>query len=654
MQVAGLLEFPGIKEKFGLVESDLKTIERWIRETHIRWGIDKDSRLNAGLPGYSENTWRAGLERLLLGYALPGENRFIFNGILPYDNIEGEDAQILGRFLEFTERLFTWAKTMVVPKKLSDWQRELLAALEHFFKPDESSERDLQFLRHLLDGLSEKESASNFHEKLSPEVIRCYLKSVLTQNNYGAGFLKGGVTFGAMLPMRSIPFKIICLIGMNNDAFPRDYQPLNFDLMAKQPQTGDRSRRKDDKYLFLESIVSARSKLYISYVGQSIQDNSRIPPSVLVSELLDTIEKSFELPGKNVLDQIVTTHRLQPFSAGYFQQGSGLFSYSVENMRACVSGAEKTEHRPFISRKIPLSPQELQEWQELELDSICLFFNHPAKFFAQRRLGIILENEAALADERENFELGPLDRYLVEQNLIKSRLAGITSEDFGPVQRALGQLPHGKVGDYRYNEMSIDVESFVAKTAGFTGGTYRPPMEVDFDVANFHLRGRLATITEAGCVHIRYARQRAKDLLNSWIYHLVFCHLSPPGSRPCSFMICKDSTVQFEPVADGIGIIEDLLALLHRGLEQPIHFFPDSSYEYAVHLLQKAASKQAALNKARRRWNGSDFAKFSRGESEDSYYDLCFRSADPLDESFKKIAVSVFSPLLACAREIML
>lgn len=654
LQVTGLLEFPGIKERFGMVDSDLKTIERWIRETHIRWGIDNDSRLDAGLPGYSENTWRAGLERLLLGYAMPGETRIMFNGILPYDNIEGEDAQILGRFLEFTDRLFTWANTLVVPKKLSEWQRVLLAAVEHFFKPDESTERDLQFLRHLLDSLTDREAVSNFSEKTGPEVIRCYLKSVLTQNNYGAGFLKGGVTFCAMLPMRSIPFKIICLIGMNNDAFPRDYQPLNFDLMAKFPQASDRSRRKDDKYLFLESIVSARRKLYISYVGQSIQDNSRIPPSVLVSELLDTIDNSFEWPGKNISDQIVTTHRLQPFSSGYFQEGSGLFSYSIENMRACVSGAEKSELGPFISRELPLTLQEQQEWQDLELDSLCLFFNHPAKFFIQRRLGIILEDEATLADERENFNLNPLEKYLVEQNMVKSNLAGITADDFGPVQRAMGQLPHGKVGDYHYGEMSIDVESFVNKTAEYTAGAPRHPIQIDLDLADFHLAGRLAAVSEAGYVQIRYARQRAKDLLNSWIYHLVYCHLEPPGCRLCSYLICKDSTVQFEPVADSGSILEDLLALFRRGLEQPIHFFPDSSYEYAVHLLRKSAPEQAAINKARRKWNGSEFAKFSRAESEDPYHDLCFRRSDPLDESFKKIAIDVFSPLLFCSREIML
>jgi len=654
VQVVGLLEFPGIKERFGLVESDLKIIERWIRDTRIRWGIDADSRLNDGLPGFSENTWHAGLERLMLGYAMPGENNHMFKGILPFDNIEGSEVQILGKFLEFIDRLFLWAQRLNYPRKLSEWQTTLLALLEQFFRPDEDTEKELQFLRNLLDELAGKEAFSDFRERIGPEVIRSYLKSLLEQNSFGSGFLTGGVTFCAMLPMRSIPFKVICLVGINNDTFPRDYQPLNFDLIAKYPRAGDRSRRNDDKYLFLESIISARKKLYISYVGQSIQDNSAIPPSVLVSELLDTIGKSFKTPGKNILDQIITTHRLQPFSTWYFRQGTGLFSYSTENMLAAAGAVEQRELRPFIIGKLPMTSAEAGEWQKLDLDSVYLFFNNPAKFFLQRRLGIILEDEVPLSEERENFELIALDRYLVEQNMVKNRLSGMAFEDFKPIQKAIGQLPHGSVGDYHYDEMSIDVEDFVTKIERFSCAIPKNSIKVDLEIAGFHLKGRLSAISEPGYVHIRYARRRVKDLLKSWIYHLIFCHEAPPDYQQNSFLICKDSAVQFDRVSDSNRVLHDLLELFSRGLAEPIHFFPNSSFEYADQLLRRSASEQSALNKAQKRWSGSNFSKYSKEESEDPYYDLCFRQSDPLDEAFKNIALKVFEPLIANSREIIL
>jgi exodeoxyribonuclease V gamma subunit len=652
-QVLALLEFPAIKERFDLAESDLIVIERWVKDTQIRWGFDAASRLKAGLSGFSENTWQAGIERLLLGYAMPGNNKDMFNGILPYDHIEGGDAQILGNFLNFIDRLLAWSAKLERPRNLHEWRMTLTALIDRFFKPDEKEERELQILRNLFDGLAEIENSANHHDDIPPAVVKSYLKSRLAQNRYGSGFLTGGITFCAMLPMRSIPFKIICLVGMNNDAYPRDFQPLNFDLMAKHPRPGDRSRRHDDKYLFLESILSARKKLYISYVGQSIQDNSILPPSVLVSELLDTIEKSFGMPDKNMLKKMVTRHRLQPFSPVYFRSGSGLFSYSMENMLAGM--AEKAKPPAFVPARIPLSPEEAAQWQKLDLDSLCRFFSNPARFFIQRRLGFMLEEKSPLSEDRENFVLVALEKYLVEQNLFKARLSGSALEDFMPVQKALGQLPHGHVGDFHYNEMGIEAENFVSKIKDFTRLTPGKPIEIDLKIAGFDLKGRVSEIAESGFVNIRYARRRVADILTSWIQHLALCHGAPGQYPQTSVLICKDSATQFGAVPESKNLLEDLLNLFRRGLEGPLHFYPEASRQYAEYKLNKSDSEQSALAKAGLKWFGPDSPqKYARAESDNPYYDLCFRRMDPLDDEFKKIALKVFTPLFAYSKEIIL
>ncbi len=653
-QVVKLLEFPGIKERFNLVDADLPVIDRWVRTTNIRWGIDAKSRLEAGLPGYSENSWRAGLDRLILGYALPGANKIMFEGILPFDHIEGSQVQILGRFLEFVDRIFACAQSLTESRRLGEWRHRLLMLLEEFFRPDDNIEREMQLLRQALDDLAAKETAANYHDKIEPEVIGSYLKSLLEQNRYGSGFLSGGVTFCAMLPMRSIPFKVICLIGMNDDGFPRDYPPLNFDLMARHPQSGDRSPRNDDKYLFLESIISARQKLYISYVGQSIQDNSPVPPSVLVSELLDTISGSFESEDKPILEHIVTTHRLQQFSSRYFREGTGLFSYSSENMLAAAGASEKTALPPFFTTRIALAPEGVEAWQRVDLDSLCLFFGNPAMFLLQRRLGLRLEDDVLLTAERENFELDPLQRYLVEQNLFQALIEGNTPEAFKPIQKAIGQLPPGNVGECLYREMSIDAQTFVSRVVKFTGTISSTAIKVDLEINGFHLEGRLSSVSDSGYVHVRYGRQRAKDLLRVWIYHLVYCHAAPADFQRSSYLICKESALQFEPVSDSLPILEDLLALFRQGLGVPIHFFPNSSFEYAEQLLRKSAPESTALSRAARIWIGSDFGKYARGESSDPYYDLCFRRSDPLDSDFQFNAVRIFKPLLDNSREIVI
>ena len=654
VQVLSLLEYPGIKERFNLAESDIELIERWVTDTQIRWGIDADSRLEAGFCGFPENTWQAGLQRLILGYAMPGLQHHMFSGILPYDNIEGGDARTLGNFLSFIDRLISWSQKLAQPQTLRSWQKTLAALVDRFFKPDESQEKQLQVLRNFLDNLADIEYQADFHDKIQPAVIKSYLKSRLDQNRYGSGFLTGGVTFCAMLPMRSIPFKIICLIGMSNDAYPRDFQPLNFDLIARHPQPGDRSRRNDDKYLFLESILSARQKLYISYVGHSIQDNSPLPPSVLVSELLDTIEKSFVGPDRrSPLGKIVTQHRLQAFSSWYFRSGTGLFSYSIDNMLA--SRAEKTNPPSFFDTRIPLSPEETAQAQKLDLDSLGRFFSNPTRFFIQTRLGIFLADNMSKLAERENFVLIALEKYLVEQNLLKARLSGSDLADFKPVQKALGQLPHGHVGDFSYSQMRIEVEDFVSKISRFTDAGPCNPLDIDAHMVGFDLRGRMSGITEYGWVHIRYARNNARDILSSWIYHLVMCHEAPPEYPRTSFLICKDSAIQFGSVPECKPLLENLLNLFRSGLEEPIHFFPETSHEYARQKLIKSLSDQAALAKADQKWQGGNSPrKFTHAESDDRYYDLCFRRKDPLDDEFSKIALMVFEPLFEHSREIVL
>ncbi len=652
-RVFALLEFPGIKERFGLGESDLPLIESWIKDTHIRWGVDKDSRVRLGLPGFSQNTWQAGLQRLLLGYAMAGKNRKIFSGIVPHDNVEGGEARVLGRFIEFVDRLFEWAALLDVSRKLDAWRQTLLALIDNFFQSDDDIERELQLLRQLLEDLADKQLRADFQQKVEPEIVTTFLKTRLDQSIYGSGFLTGGVTFCAMLPMRSIPFKIICLAGMNNDAFPRDFQSLNFDLIARYPRAGDRSRRNDDKYLFLESILSARNKLYISYVGQSIQDNSPIPPSVLVSELLEVIENNRAISAQPASESIITIHRLQHFSPWYFREDSPLFSYSTPDLVALAGIEGKKDPPPFITGPLSMAAEEIAAWQKPDIEDLCRLFSNPARFFLQQRLGVWLEDTDSQIEECETFALNSLEKYRVEHNLLETRFFGVSSEIIDAIQQALGQLPQGSIGDYQYQQMDIAVQEFVERFKHFTGDTISNSIEVaDLEIGGFHLKGRLPGIFSRGLVDMRYGKRRGQDLLRCWIRHVFLSHATVSTDPPLSFLLCTDSVTEFDRVADSEKILGQLLGLFRLGLEQPLHFFPKSSFEYAEQLLNRSAIRQTALSRARKTWAGGDFAEYTTPESANAYYDLCFRHSEPLDETFEEIAMTIFKPLLAHCREI--
>jgi exodeoxyribonuclease V gamma subunit len=648
-QVMRLLESPGVKEKFGLDGTDIDTVERWIRDTRIRWGIDKKSRQQLGLPATSDNTWQAGIARLLLGYAMPGNNQLMFDGILPYDNIEGSQIHSFGKFLHFFYSVCRCAEVLERPKRLQQWHAELKGLLNDFFLPDEQTEKEIQSLQTIFEDFGNRQTDAEFNETLEFEPVRFYLIERLAKLRRGSAFMTGGVTFCAMLPMRSIPFKVICLVGMNSDEFPRDDQFLTFDLIGNHPRPGDRSRRNDDKYLFLESIISAREKLYISYVGQSILDNSRMPPSVLVSELLDAINQGFYLPGKNMLEHVVSIHRLQAFSPQYFKAGAKLFSYSRENRDAAASLNNRKEPAPLITSAIPLTPQEKEQAHRPNLETLCRFFSSPARFLLQQRLGVYLEETLVLVDNSEDFALTPLDKYLVGQNMVRSRLAGRDLDDYRPIQLAMGQLPHGTVGVFNYNEMSVDAEQFVRKIEPFVNEKIADPLETQINVNEFCLQVRFPEIYRKGLIRIRYAKQRTQDLLKSWIYHLALCAMAPDNWPLTSILIFKNATWQLNPVAESRNYLADLLDVFKQGLEKPLHFFPDTSLEYVRQRHIRGKSKTAALESARKKWVGSDFV---RGESSKPYYDVCFKTIDPLDESFEQASRAVFEPLLTNSTEI--
>jgi exodeoxyribonuclease V gamma subunit len=645
-QVLTVLESSAAQKRFGFSETDLELIQGWVRETGICWGIDGQARRALGLPGFEENTWRAGIERMLLGYAMPDQEQQMFMGILPYDRVEGGEASILGEFLGFLERLFASVKKLGEFRTLEEWGNFLSSLFDEFFLPEEEATHDVQVIRQTLYDLANQQALSGFNEKIGLDVIKSYLKHFLENEGFGFGFLAGSLTFCAMLPMRSIPFKVICLVGMNDDSYPRQTKSLGFDLMAKHPRQGDRSRRSDDRYLFLETILSARSKLYISYVGQSIQDNSLIPPSVLVSELMDSIQQGFEVPGKEILEHVVTKHRLQAFSTEYFKKNVKLFSYSIENFEAAQRAIRfREEPAAFISKGLS-EPGE--DWRTVDLDQLCRFYGNPAKFLLNQRLKIYLDERSVILDESEPFDLKGLEKYEVEQYLVGRGLVRCNLRECLPVVKAQGQVPQGTPGECRFGEICAEVKTFVDRVIPCIERELLNPLDVDLNIGGFRLKGRIENIYADGLLHYRYATLKPRDRMKLWIHHLVLNQLRAKG-YPChGTLICKDLECKYPPLEGSSGILEGLLKTYWSGLIKPLHFFPLSSWTY-VESLEKGKGEQKALSDAGTKWIGSDF---SRGESEDPHYNLCFGEINPLDGEFQRLAVEVFRPILKFEEQI--
>jgi exodeoxyribonuclease V gamma subunit len=644
-EVAAFLEADALRRRFKLEADDLVLIHRWIRDTGIRWGVDSASRMREGLPGFTENTWQAGIDRLLLGYALPARGEELFMGLFPHEGIAEGEAGVLGSFLAFMERLFAFAKSLEEPRDLSGWASRLGAALDDFFLPDRDEEEDLQALRQVLADAALRQAQSGYDERFGSCVLKAHLEEALQEVGFGFGFLTGGVTFCAMLPMRSIPFRVICLIGLDDGAYPRQTRVPGFDLMKDHPRPGDRSRRLDDRYLFLEALLSAREKLYISYAGQSIQDNGVRPPSVLVSELLDYVEQGFEAPGRDgIRDGIVTKHRLQAFNPEYFQ-GEGLFSYSVENAAAAAAAvAGPREKRPFITGNLP-EPQPA--WRTVDVHALARFYANPARYLLVRRLGMRLDEAGALLEDVEPMSLEGLERYELGELLAARCLEGIEARDLLPAARALGSLPPGTPGECCFQEVCEGAGDFAARLRPHLSGEPLGAIDLDRTLGPFRLTGRLQLGKTSALVHYRYADIKAKDLLRAWIHHLSLA--SGGGDRYSGrcVLMGKDAGYVFGPVGGAEEVLLGLLETYWKGLMMPLRFFPETARAYMGSLL-RGKTGEDALKQAKQVW--APYRGFS--ERQDPYFQFCFGEADPLDGEFRALADSILRPLLESAVEV--
>jgi exodeoxyribonuclease V gamma subunit len=450
---------------------------------------------------------------------------------------------------------------------------------------------------------------------------------------------------------------------MNDNAFPRTDRHLSFDLMAKHPRLGDRSLRADDRYLFLETLLSARERLHISFLGQSIRDNSEAPPSVLVSELLDYISQGYELPGGDVLkDHVLVRHRLQAFSPVYFtSEDARLFSYSAENCRASHCGLT-ARIAPVSFLETPLSEPE-PELRTVDAAAFGEFFCNPAKWLVTRRLGLRFEEKEESLEEVEPFAVAPLDGYAIRQELVELGLKGVRLQDGLQLMKESGRLPLGEAGAVYFRGLQADVQAFLDQLRPHLGDGYIAPVPVDHALGEFRLTGEIRRLTANGSLHYRCASIKAKDLLRFWIQHLVLNtvlplrtinhQLSRPSTTPHSVLVGRDEALRVPPLDDAPEILAGLLDLYWKGLTRPLRFFPQTAWAYAEAALKQESgrSKQDPSNVARTSWEGNPFTKVP-GECGDAYFDLCFRNVDPLDQEFQQMARAVFGPLLSALQEV--
>ena len=641
--VVALLECEAIQRQFSLDEQQLEWIRNWIRETQTRWALSAKDKVDLGLPGIEANTWRAGLDRLLLGYAMPmsaDEQEDLFEGKLGFDGISGERAETMAQLCAFIDCLDRFRQRLQGHFTAVQWQQHLLTLVDVFFSPsrDKSSDdEELLLIRKTLDTLVETTELAQFEQTLSIDLVKEWLNEHIDINQSQTRFMGQGVTFCGMVPMRSIPFKVVCLIGMNDESYPRRQPTLGFDLLAHDFRKGDRCRRDEDRYLFLEAILSAQSHLYISYVGASIVDNSPIPPSVLVSDLRDCLQQSVEMEEDNdIWQHVLTHHPLQAFSQRYFDGSSDkLFSYVAVN---CPSSNENSDATSWFDHALP---EPDPSWRQVSLGQLLGFFQHPAKYLLQQRLGLWLSNDDDKLENREPFELDGLQSWQLRQQLLNYRLQDKQLAEVLPIIQATGVLPQGHVGEYVFNDQSSKVNEFADKLLPEYPDEFLLPLTFELNNGEFTLQGQLTNISTAGLFNYRMGKTKGNQLLTVWLQHLVLNCIKPDGVVCESRLITQDGDYHFLIVPDAELILHNLLDLYWQGLYKPLPLFSNTSYRFAQASI-KGSKSESAMHAE---WQGNSFNNIA-GEKDDLYHQQIY-TASPLDEQFRQLALAIYEPLQA-------
>lgn len=348
--VLALLDVPVLAARFNINEEGLRYLRQWVNESGVRWGMDDDNVRELDLPATGQHTWRFGLTRMLLGYAMDSSEGE-WRSVLPYDESSGLIAELVGNLASLLMQLNLWRRGLAQDRPLAEWLPVCRDLLNDFFLPDSETEAALALIEQQWQAVIDGGVDAQYGETVPLSLLRDELSQRLDQQRISQRFLAGPVNICTLMPMRSIPFKVVCLLGMNDGVYPRTLAPLGFDLMSQKPQRGDRSRRDDDRYLFLEALMSAEQKLYISYIGRSIQDNSERYPSVLVQELADYIGQSHCLEGDEELDcdaserrvkeHITHLHTRMPFDAANFLANEDQ-SYAREWLAAASQQGKRT------------------------------------------------------------------------------------------------------------------------------------------------------------------------------------------------------------------------------------------------------------------------------------------------------------------------
>lgn len=652
--VLHLLEEPAVQRRFELAASDLPVLRDLCQRAGIRWGQDGEARKTRfQLPAFDENAWLPGLQRMLLG-VVTGPTDDLVAGRLPVGDVTDGRNELIARFCVFVRTLFRCLEPLHRAHALETWAGLLDGLVAELFAPAGGDDESAVTQLLLTTARLRTEAMHARHaDAVAPTVLRDWLVAALQQSSGSHGFLGGSVTVAAMLPMRAVPVRCLFVCGLDDASFPRRDQPASFDLVAAQRRPGDRSRRLDDRQMFLDLLLAARQKLHFTFIGHSAKDDAPRTPSAVLTELLDHLDRTCQAPRagrqssaeKTPSELVCVRHPLQPWSRRYRDgKDARLFAFG----RHAEAGAPVAAEQPWFAAGTSLVAEPEAE---IALDRLLDFWSHPCRFFLRNSLQVRVRRDDDREDETEPFAVEGLDRYLLQDGAVRRAMRGEPPpRDAEALARQSGLLPVGAHGIAAFAVIDAETQQFLHVAAEHRATSHRL---LRARGADWTIVGEVDGLASLERVAVRLTTLKPKDRLRGWLLHLV-CAVArmqgEPGLPPQTRLLARGKTVLVPELPP--DLVQTQLAWLvehyRAGQQAPLPFFEKSSFAYGE-ALRKGKDPFDAMRAARRAWlPDTGFENRSPNDCEDANIALCMRGRDPLAEpEFAVLAEALWKP--ACS-----
>ncbi|HEX4344692.1 MAG TPA: exodeoxyribonuclease V subunit gamma [Solirubrobacteraceae bacterium] len=614
-QVLDLADREPVRRRFRLDDDDLARMRDWVAQSGIRWGLDADHRAPLKLDAVAAGTWRAGLDRILLGVAMTEDEQRLFGGALPLDDVDSGSIELVGRCAELVDRLQSAIDALSVAQPIDAWASTIAAAADGLAATSARDAWQRAELQRVLDEIVAEATATE-HVSATPislPELRALLADRLRGRPTRANFRTGHLTICTLVPMRSVPHRVVCLLGLDDGAFPRKAPRDGDDLLLDAPLAGDRNPRTEDRQMLLDALLAATDRLVVTYSGNDERTNTLLPPAVALGELLDVVDATARTAAGEASAQVVVRHPLQPFDPRNFVAGALVGGRSWSFDQVTLEGARalsgpRHEPGPFLPRPLPPLDAPL-----IEIDDVVRFAQHPVRAFLRRRLGISLRDLSEEVQDALPIELDGLGRWAIGQRILEARLSGVDGRTAILAEIARGTLPPGVLGQPVIDDVFPIVEAIVTEAGfAFDAAAASESIDVRLTLAGGRLlSGTVSGVGDDVLLAVTYSRVAAKHRIAAWVRLLAVTAARPErafsavtigrASQGAGVTIARLATLAEdagERLALALERLETLLDLYDRGMREPLPLYCATSSAYA----QAAVTGGDAATAAGKAW----------------------------------------------------